>query len=473
MNNCNDKLKINILYNFAYQILLLLLPFFTTAYLSRTLGAQSIGTYSYYYSIASYFGMVAMLGINNYGNREIAFVSGDRDILSKRFCEIYYLQICLTLCSLLAYIIFTLDLSNIMTDIMLLYIISVGFDVNWFFFGIEKFKITVIRNSIIKIVSAILIFTLVNDKEDIYIYSIIMIGSMLASQLILWPYLVKEIHFVRIPLNKILYNLKPVFLLFIPTLAVSFYKILDKIMLGSMSGMEEVGFFECSEKTLFLPICFITALGTVMMPRMANLVREGDKHQEHNLIKKSILLAVFISAPISLGLCSVADLFVPLFLGKNFEKCIFLMYILLSSCIFIAVANVIRTQILIPRALDRAFISSVVVGALANIIGNLLLIPKLGALGAAISTLITEFIVCVVQVYIANQIIDISRNIAYSSSFVVFSIVSFYVSSFFGTFNNSFVDLLCKGLAGTLLYLVLCFLYYKIILKEYLNSENS
>ena len=37
----------NYLYNMAYQILAILLPLITTPYLSRVLGAESIGIYSY------------------------------------------------------------------------------------------------------------------------------------------------------------------------------------------------------------------------------------------------------------------------------------------------------------------------------------------------------------------------------------------------------------------------------------------
>ena len=45
----------NYLYNLIYQILIIIVPLFTTPYLSRVLGAENIGIYSYTLSIATYF----------------------------------------------------------------------------------------------------------------------------------------------------------------------------------------------------------------------------------------------------------------------------------------------------------------------------------------------------------------------------------------------------------------------------------
>ena len=60
------KLKSNFMYNAVYQILILIVPFITTPYVARTIGAEGVGTYSYTYSIVSYFMMFALLGMNNY-----------------------------------------------------------------------------------------------------------------------------------------------------------------------------------------------------------------------------------------------------------------------------------------------------------------------------------------------------------------------------------------------------------------------
>lgn len=44
--------------------------------------------------------------------------------------------------------------------IQFLYVLSGAFDISWYYFGTEQFKITVTRNTIIKIATVILMFVL-------------------------------------------------------------------------------------------------------------------------------------------------------------------------------------------------------------------------------------------------------------------------------------------------------------------------
>ena len=75
----------NYVYNLTYQILVIIVPLITTPYLSRVLGAENIGIYSYTLSIATYFILFGSLGISMYGQREIAYVQNDKYERSKTF----------------------------------------------------------------------------------------------------------------------------------------------------------------------------------------------------------------------------------------------------------------------------------------------------------------------------------------------------------------------------------------------------
>jgi len=55
----NKSVKRNYIYNLSYQILVVLTPLITTPYLSRVLGKELIGTYSFTASIVALFAMVA------------------------------------------------------------------------------------------------------------------------------------------------------------------------------------------------------------------------------------------------------------------------------------------------------------------------------------------------------------------------------------------------------------------------------
>ena len=93
----------NFLLNVAYQLLSYVFPLITVSYISRRLGVENVGIYSYTYSIVYMFMLAAMLGINNYGNREIAKVRDDREKTSGLFWEIYRLQLLIVGCATIVY----------------------------------------------------------------------------------------------------------------------------------------------------------------------------------------------------------------------------------------------------------------------------------------------------------------------------------------------------------------------------------
>ena len=75
----------NYIYNVIYQILVMVIPLITTPYLSRILGAENIGIYSYTISITTYFILFGSLGVAVYGQREIAYVQDNIEKRSRIF----------------------------------------------------------------------------------------------------------------------------------------------------------------------------------------------------------------------------------------------------------------------------------------------------------------------------------------------------------------------------------------------------
>ena len=136
-SNIPTNAKKNFVYHSVYQLFAIAIPLITTPYVARVLGAESIGLYSYSHAIAYYFVMFIMLGLNNYGNRTIAFVRDDKKKLSTTFFEIYKMQLSVAAIAILCYCGFaTLWINTTMSWIMLIYVISAALDINWFFFGL-------------------------------------------------------------------------------------------------------------------------------------------------------------------------------------------------------------------------------------------------------------------------------------------------------------------------------------------------
>ena len=130
-----DKLKTNYILNTLYQILLLLVPIITTPYISRILGANNVGIYSYTYSIVSYFVLMATTGTTTFGHRAVAYVQNDDYKRSVIFWEIVIVR---GICTIVCFTIYILYLHFLKENLVIsgiqgLYLISVVFDITWFF----------------------------------------------------------------------------------------------------------------------------------------------------------------------------------------------------------------------------------------------------------------------------------------------------------------------------------------------------
>ncbi len=149
-------------------------------------------------------------------------------------------------------------------------------------------------------------FIFVHTPADLWKYTLIMSAGTFFSQVYLWIYVKKEVKFVRVSINEVLKNIKPVLVLFIPVLAYSIYKVMDKIMLGDMSTYTQVGLYQNAEKIINVPMGIITALGTVMLPRMSNIIAKGEKGKTVLYIRTSIKLVTILCSAITFGLMGIA-----------------------------------------------------------------------------------------------------------------------------------------------------------------------
>lgn len=418
------NLSKNLVYNIIYQVLLYIIPFILTPYLSRTLGATQIGEYSYTYSIVYYFMLFTLLGINNYGVRKISKAKREKDALGEAFSSIYGLQLFLGLISLIVYNLVSVVLLSTHYTILLihnLFLTSAVVDINWFFFGIEKFDITVTRNAIIKVLSTLLIFMLVKSPDSILIYTIIMAGSTLLSQLYLVAILHKYINFYPLNIPKsIKLHFTKCLVLFIPVIAYSIYRVMDKTMIGGIISTTELGYYENAEKIINIPIGILTAIGTVMLPFMSKQVKKDQSSmgdEKNDVLYRMFQVCFLIMIPMAFILLIIAKDFTSIYFGAGFEKSGDILILLLSTIIFATVANVIRTNYLIPNEEDKIYVTSTIVGAVVNLILNLIFIKSLGAIGACIGTIAAE---ASVMIY---QIIATKKNINYKKVFLSISVL--------------------------------------------------
>lgn len=463
-----SSVKKNYIYNVIYEILLIIIPLITSPYISRVLGAEQVGVYSYCYSVVSYFMLFARLGIVNHGSRSIAAASNEQE-RNKIFSNTLAVQGCLSVLVIITYIIYLNIFEaqyHMISVLMIAYLIATAFDINWFFFGIEQFKITVSRNIIIKVFSTILLFVFVKERTDLWKYVLILGFSQLGGQVAVWPYLRGKVKIVKPNIREMRDQFVPMFILFIPQIAVSLYKMMDKIMLGWFCVKEQLGYYEYATTIVNLPLGFITSLGTVMLPRISAMMKTGENKKTLVYTRYSIIFAVSLSTAFAFGISAIAPTFVPFYFGKEFEPTVQLLIGLSSTLVFIAWANVVRTQFLIPAKKDKEYIISLFTGAFANVIVNYILIPRLLAWGAVIGTIIAEITVCVMQTFMSKKYIPIWKYIKECIAFVGMGAIMFMVVRVVGQWQISIVaSLLLQVVVGVIVYLGLVAIYARCVWK--------
>ena len=395
-----SSIKKNLGLQTAYQVLSACMPLITAPYLARKLGAAQLGVFSFTSSVVAYFTLFAMLGTVNYGTKSIASCKGNRDRINEVFTSVFILQILMTMLCVIAYGVYLLFFCHENKFIALLQgiaLISCFLDINWLFWGVEDFKITVTRSIIIKVVTVALILLLVKKQSDLWLYTLIMLGGTFICNLVLFYYLPRYASFTKITWETIKNHIAPNLVLFVPILAMSIYHTMDKTMLGKLSTYTQSGYYYNSDKIVQIPLLIINGIGTVMLPRMSALLAEQKQKEANELFMTTLEGVAAVSIATLCGIAAVAREFIPFFFGPGYDACIAITIVFTPILLVKGFSVIIRTQYLIPMGMEKEFTKSVVGGAILNLILNLFLIPPYGAIGAAAATVMAEFTACGLQ----------------------------------------------------------------------------
>ena len=421
------KVLKNYLYNAGYQILALIVPLITAPYISRVLHPAGVGYNAYTNSIIQYFVLMADLGIAMYGQREIAYVREDPEKMSRTFWEIQFLKFFTTTIAYFAFVIFlhVYDRYTVFLWIQSLNIIGAALDVSWLYQGVEDFKRTVLRNTMVRLLSLALIFILIKKPSDVSLYIFIIAFSNLFGNLTLWPHLRKMLVPVKIKSIHVWHHLWPTIGLFIPQIATSVYLQLNKTMLGVMMGTKYSGFYQNSDTLVKMVLSLATALGTVMLPHMSAAFVKGDKEKMHQLLYKSFDMLSILAFAMTFGIAAISTNLAPFFYGKSFWPVGPAMMIESLVIILIAWSNTIGQQYLVPTNQVKKFGTSVVLGACFNFVTNFAFIDLWGLKCAMWATVASETVVTGYQMGSVRKEIRFAEMFKNTFKYLVAGVVMF------------------------------------------------
>lgn len=479
----NNDFKIHsVKYNFIMNMILrmssFIFPMITFPYVSRILLASGNGKIAFAASIINYFTLFASLGIPTYGVKICAQVRDDKIKLSRTVQELLTINF---ICMVISYIIFIIMMflvPEFSQNSTLLWINSISIvlsvaGIEWFYQAIEQYDYITFRNIFFKVVSIMFMFAFVHNQNDYIIYGAITIIGTVGSNIL---NIIKLPHYIT--LKKVgnycfSKHFKPIIFLFLYSAATTIYTNLDTVMLGFISGDIQVGYYNAAVKLKNILVSIVTALGSVLMPRISYYLGNGNKKEFTRLVQKSFNFTFLVSIPFSVYFVYEATSSIGFLAGSGYEQAVPVMQIIIPSIIFIGIGSVTAWQLLIPLGKDIYTVIAAAIGGIVDLIINILLIPIYGAMGAAIGTLIAEVIVVsihflvlhdvLINIRIKKELFKILISICFASAFY-FLIIKFII------LDNLFLRLLITSILFFSSYFLSLLLLKENIVYEYKNK---
>jgi O-antigen/teichoic acid export membrane protein len=395
----------------AGNVIFRLVSLFVIIYLARYLGTEGFGKYSFVFAYLAFFNIITDLGLQQILVREMARGPSNTPAL---IGNAYVIRLLLTAFAVvLAIIIITLlpypadtTLYIYIASFTLLFISFSDFYATIFQANLAM-EYNVIAKLAFKFVSAGLILWIIFSHGTLAQVMVVLVFSEGIKTLISYLFSRK---FVRprftIDFGLWGYLLKECLPLALTGVITIIYYRIDVVMLSMMRGDGAVGIYSAAYR-LCEPFSLIPfALMMSLFPLMSMYFKESDERlvKACGLAIKYILIMML---PIVVGVTSIADRVILLVYGAEFASSTIALQILIWAILFGSMNSILLNTLV---AIDRQSLNAwtIGLGAAMNVTLNFILIPIMGFTGAAITTVVTNVLMCVVCFYFVSKYLQMA-----------------------------------------------------------------
>lgn len=405
------SLKKNFVMNAILTVATILFPIISNPYVNRYLGPTGTGRVEFAVSIVSYFSLFALLGIPYYGIRIVAQVRNDQEELNKAVHELLIINVIMSLLTTLVFIPAVFLVPQFSDDKVLFFIVGITIWLNslgleYLYKGLEQYKYITIRSLIFKFIALISIFLLIHNKEDYIIFGGITIFATSASNIMNLIHSRKIISYKRQHNYNFKRHIKPAIIFFAMSCATTIYLHLDTAMLGFIATKTDAGQYGSAVKIKTVLVGVVTSLGAVVLPRVSHYIEQNLMEDFKRVTQKALKFVFVVATPLMVYFMLFADESILFMSGPEFRPAIMAMRVIMPTLLFIGITNLIGIQIFVPIGKEKYVLYSEIAGAITDLILNAILIPSLKATGAAIGTVVAEFVVLLVQFILLHKIKD-------------------------------------------------------------------
>lgn len=455
------SLKSNIVLNAIKQACTIIFPLITFPYVSRVLGTEAYGKYSFGYTYVNYFILFAALGTSTYAIREGAKIRDDKKRISTFADDIFSINV-ITMILSYAILFTSIALWNkleayiwlIIVQSSAIFLNTIGTD--WMNSIYEDFRYISLRYIAFQIIAVILMFLFVKKSEDYIVFAAINVFANAGPNLLNIIYTRKKYLKVKFRVSKTLkVHIIPLIILFSNTLAVSIYVNSDITLLGIFSTDESVGIYTLAAKIYNIVKQILNAAIVVIIPRIAYYLGKNEIKKYNAILNQTIHGLIVLILPAITGLAALAADVVFLCGGKDYYAAQEPLKFLCLALCFSVLGCFFSNAILIVNKMEKLVLKVTILSAISNIVLNLFFIPTLDMTGAAITTVIAELIVFSVSCFQSRDYWKVNFSFRFIFSCIVGCIIMFiYLKLVTAFWTGMIVRMFFSIIGGTLIYAI-------------------
>ncbi|WP_289994201.1 oligosaccharide flippase family protein [Photorhabdus laumondii] len=470
------SITVNSIYKLSLNLFRFTLPALIIPYVYRTLSPDNIGVVNYAESIYAYINTIATLGIYYYAIRELGKVRTEKNKASELFSNIYLINILTILFSLIVYcfIIFyfiTDQKTYIISLILIAKLLLLAFDIEWVNEAYEEYKFISLKTMFCRAFSLILMYLLVNAKEDYIIYVWLNVLFDASNALISFYYIIFNKRNVYFSVKLIKFDLikkhfkKVLSTLFIIDIGFFFFSF-DKVMLGAYSSIEEVAFYTLVEKIILIIVVFSSTLTQVTLPRLS-ILANSNREEFLLLIQRIFTALMMIIIPSLFGVFILSKEVLYIFGATEYTSAAPVMKIFIFYIIIFALLKVLGSQILFSLNKEKIFIRLLIVFSLINILIKLCIKDHQTAQSSILITISLLSILCLF-LYAYIYYIEGIKIKFLNKSFFIYIIASLPMSGIY-FFREYFVDIYIFS-AISIIYAFISYTLILLLTKEQVSQ---
>lgn len=468
----DKSLKLNFIFYCIKSAMALVFPLVSFPYASRILDVENIGKVQYCTSVTSYLTLIAGLGISSYAIRESAKIKQDRSRFSQLILEIFSINIISTcIAYLLLFTGITLHLFDGYIPVILtcsLATLCNTLSVEWIYQSQEEYVYISIRTIITQLLAIIFLFVFVRNTSDTIAYSLVLVFASGGYCLVNFFGALKYIDFHQKYTLRPQKHIKNILIMFSTTIASSIYLNLDVLMIRFFTDNYHVGLYSAATNISIALRGILNSVSAVLMPRLS-YYRSQEKQDEYNfLLQKGLHFSIMLALPCAVGVTSLSAEIILLINGSKYLGATTACCILAFNMIFSVLDNVIYTQILIPNGAEGEGCKGTFLGAISNFIFNAIAIPLYGIEGAAIASLLAEFVVFLYFLTSIHKSFNMKYLFAESYK-PIFASLSIFITVFCikHIISNYILQIFVSIIfAATIYFLILIIMKYTLITDE-------